>query len=212
MQVVLVSGASEQPVTTSEVKDHIGIPSGTTTFDSVISGTYIPAATLQAENYVAQKFVTQVWDAVWDSVPGPPGYVNDIKWDIGWPLGISLPGYGFVEIPYSPLSSVSGIWTTDTDNAETEVSGTVYTTDTNSTPGRVLLNQGQTWPTDIRAYDSFRVRYTCGYGAAAAVPADIKLAIMTIASAFFAHKGICPEDSMPKTSYRVLNKRKVVTL
>jgi len=85
-----------------------------------------------------------------------------------------LGGYGSVDLPYPPLQSVTSVTTYDRDNASSVFSSSLYSVDLQS--GRLYLNEGEVWPTNLRDHAAVEIVYVAGYGAAS-VPAPIKGAI-----------------------------------
>jgi hypothetical protein len=81
-----------------------------------------------------------------------------------------------IDLPFPPVQSITSIKTTDTTNVQTTFSSSNYQLDTHG--GRVFLNQGHTWPSDLRDRAAVVIRYVSGYGASPkAIPAAIKQAI-----------------------------------
>lgn len=73
-----------------------------------------------------------------------------------------------VELPMPPLISVTEVVTLDEDGTETEYDSDNYYVDTFSTPGRLILKQGVTPPTNTeRYYGGYRIEYKAGYGTGA---------------------------------------------
>ena len=143
-----------KPLTVEELKWHLYIV-GDTTWDSHLE-TLIDAATAWVEQYMCRKLITQTWYAYYDSFPN-----------------------GDMYIPFGNLSSVTAIKYTDIDDAELTLSSANYYVDTKSVPGRIVLKDGEVWPTTtLRPYNPVEVEFITGYGATyASVPADIKHAM-----------------------------------
>jgi len=100
-----------------------------------------------------------------------------------WELWLdAFPLKDFIEIPLPPLQSVSSIKYYDTDDTEAEFSSDDYFVDTKSTPGRVSLNYGKSWPsTTLRPYNGVCLTFTCGYGDDGSdVPRNIYQAILLL--------------------------------
>ena len=70
---------------------------------------------------------------------------------------------GVVRIPYAPLVSVGAVVSYDTLNMATTMSSSDYVVDTASEPGRIALDAGGTWPSDVRTIDAGVVTCTVGY-------------------------------------------------
>jgi len=96
-------------------------------------------------------------------------------WQDGWPRGKAI------QLPYSPLLSVTGVYWKDTDGTEaTLTAGTDYLVDTDSEPGRIVLAHGGNWPSGVLyPVNPIRVRYVAGYGeTAASVPRPLRQAVL----------------------------------
>ncbi len=88
---------------------------------------------------------------------------------------------GRILLPLPPLGSVTGVFTSDRDDTETEFVNTRYRVDTSSLPGRVVLNDDEVWPVNLRSQKAIRVRFVGGYGATgASVPANIKQTMLDL--------------------------------
>jgi uncharacterized phiE125 gp8 family phage protein len=117
-------------------------------------------------------------------------------------------GADIIKLPYASVSSVTSITTYDDSNAATVVSSASYRLDTG---GNVILNDGYTWPTNLRDRDAVRVIYVAGYGASgASVPAPINHAIkMTVAAMYDGRTcaSIPHGAKLQLDTYRVLEER-----
>ena len=113
-----------------------------------------------------------------------------------------------LRLPFPPLDSVVGIYTTNTANVETEFLNTHYWVDTTLKPGRIVLNYGETWPTGLRDEKAIRVRYIAGYGAYAAVPEWIKQIMLEIIAYWYSERegGISSERS-EETRFEVITSK-----
>lgn len=80
-----------------------------------------------------------------------------------------------IELPRAPLASVTAIAYYDTAGDEQTVAASVYTVDTDSTPGRIYLAPDATWPTDVDDREkAITITFVAGFGAAgSAVPSAI---------------------------------------
>jgi len=113
-----------------------------------------------------------------------------------------------LRLPFPPLDSVVGIYTTNTANVETEFLNTHYWVDTTLKPGRIVLNYGETWPTGLRDEKAIRVRYIAGYGAYVAVPEWIKQILLEIIAYWYSERegGISSERS-EETRFEVITSK-----
>jgi uncharacterized phiE125 gp8 family phage protein len=173
--VTVVTPPTEEPLSLSEVKQHLRYP-----FDveSELIESLVVAARVYCETVTGRAFVTQELRLTRDSFPG------------------ACEGYEF-RLPRPPLASLTadddfpdlGITYTDTSGATQSVSTASYVVDTSSLPGRVALAYGYDWPTDaIEQIAAVKVNYLAGYGAASAVPVTIKQAMLLLIGHWFVNR------------------------
>jgi len=155
---VLVTAPSVEPLTLTEAKLYLRVDQSTE--DNLISGMLV-AARQWVETYTRRALVTQTWDFRYESFM-----------DTRQPL----------ILPKAPLQSVTSITYLDEDGVSQTLASSNYSVRTLSgaTAGRgyIELNDDVSLPslyTDALA--PVTVRAVCGYGAAAAVPDGIKMAI-----------------------------------
>lgn len=127
-----------------------GAPSTNTTADPLLSR-LITGARTTAERLTRRALVTQTWDLFLDAFPA---------WEIG--------------IPKPPLQSVTSITYVDNDGVTQTLATDQYQVDIKSEPARIVPAFGVVWPVTRWQPNAVTVRFVCGYGAAAAVPAGIK--------------------------------------
>ena len=177
MKIVLYAAPTDRPVTPDDVMAHSRIDA----CDEVefLAGLIAEAITA-AEVYTRRRFCTQTWDQYFDAFTDP------------------------LRLSYPPLSSVTSITYTDTDEAEQTVETSVYELGEDNGIGLVRLQYNEDWPTDVlNQPDSVKVRFVCGYGAASAVPGPIKAAIRVHAAHHFLHRE--GEEAVPKAFYDLLS-------
>lgn len=143
---------AEEPVSLSDAKLHLRVDGPD---EDALIASLISAARLYCEDVSRRAFVTRT-------------YTVDL-W--GW--------QDCIELPHPPLVGVTSIVYTDAAGSAVTLANTVYGVDTQREPGRVYLAQDQQWPTaTLRDYAPIRITYTAGYGAATAVPATYKAAVL----------------------------------
>ena len=74
-----------------------------------------------------------------------------------------FPGREF-QLPRPPLQAVNSIKYIDADGAEQIFSAIKYAVDTDSEPGRIRVNSGESWPTLDTVMNAVRIEYIAGYG------------------------------------------------
>lgn len=134
------------------------------TADDALISALIAAATVEAQGVAARSFVTQTWLLALDA----------------WPDD------GAVRLPRPPLQSVESVSYFDADNVEQTITATDYIVIADTTPGLIVPAAGKAWPTDLRSWSPIRIRYTAGYGTAAAVAVSAQGEIVQLVKALAA--------------------------
>jgi uncharacterized phiE125 gp8 family phage protein len=155
LKIKLVTAPIEEPVDLDEVKAQLRV-------DGTTEDTHLDRLRIAARNYIERTvlnraLVTQTWDC----------YLQD------WPLN------NYIEIPLPPLVSITSIKYTDYLGVESTFASTNYMLDIQAEPGRVYLKWDKSWPSvSLQVVNGIVIRFVAGYGAASAVPEDIKQAIL----------------------------------
>ena len=161
MNVTTITAPTEEPITLAEAKAHLRV--STTEDDQYIDG-LITAARQWAERTTRRAIVTQTLS---------------VSFDFGFPCVVYLP-----RAPLISVTAASFVYL-DTDGVSTQVPTATYTVDTTTEPGRVYEAYGQTWPTTRDVEKAVTCQFVAGYGAASAVPADLKAAIKLLVSQMY---------------------------
>lgn len=183
----LVTAPAVEPVTRDELRTLLRDPP---TEENGFIDTCLPEARQIFEAITGLACINQTWRLTLDAWPG-----GREAWQDGYrELPVSELNRGmidYVTLPRYPLSSVTGIQTYDMDNTPAAVAvSDVFYLDLASFPGRLILQDGQTWPVALRNRNAIEITYVAGFGAnAAAVPATIKRAILQIAAYLFDNRG-----------------------
>lgn len=135
-----------------------------TTADDALLADLIAEGIEEAEDYSNRVFLTRTLEVTLDGSPGQA-----------------------ITLTVGPVQTVVSVTCYDLDNAATVVDPSVYYVD--AANGRIVLNSGQTWPTDLRPAASVVVRYTAGYGAAEAVPRRVLTWLKDYVAARYEHRG-----------------------
>ena len=167
MSLTLITPPAWMAISLDDLKKHARI---TISDDDDYLYTLATAAIRWVENYIRGALITQTWD--W-------------KMDCGFPASVVNAGW---IMPRSPLASVTHIKYVDADGAEQTLSASVYTVDAASRPGRVVLAFDQQWPTTRDVINNVTIRFVCGYGNPAAIPRDIRQALLILASHWYEHR------------------------
>ena len=150
------------PVTISEAKAHLRVDIDD---DDALILSLIKAATAHCERIARRSFVTQTLDLTLDYWPAASGFC----------------------LPRPPIQSVTSITYTDEDGNSDTVSSSDYIVDT--ARGKIALKASATWPAvTLQRMAGVVIRYVAGYGAAAAVPADFKQAVLLVTGDWYENR------------------------
>lgn len=163
MGLTLVTPPAAEPVSLTEAKKNANIQiSG----DDTWLTSQIIMAREYAEAFLRRQLVTATWDYTLPAFPAE------------------------IIVPLPPLQSITSVKYLDADSAEQTVSSGDYETDIVTEPGRIRPVSTASWPSIGDDYNAVIVRFVAGYGAAAAVPDIIKMALLLRITFFYeARKG-----------------------
>ncbi len=135
------TNTSAEPVTLTEVKEHLRI---TSTAEDDLLTLYITAARQAAETITGRALINTQWELAIDSFASS---------------AIELP-----RPPLSPKSTEVVITYTQTTGNTTQVNSTVYGVEYRAEPGFVRLEYESEWPTDVQdSIGAVRITYRSGY-------------------------------------------------
>lgn len=147
------------------------------TADDDIITAYIATATEAVKNYCQRAILTETFVFTADGFIEPGG--DDRLMQLGAGVHqVSVPyvlgGGESFDIPFPIIQSVTSVTTYDRDNVSSVFDSGKYIVDLQS--GRITLNEGETWPVNIRATNAVEVEYIAGYGSGS-IPQPILEAI-----------------------------------
>lgn len=149
---------AEEPVTLAEAKAQCRVLDD---YSDAELTAYIAAARRHVETYCGIKLVSQT---------------------------VTVKGCRFAaleSLPIAPVQSVSNLKYLDTAGTEQTLATSVYEAALDGLAPFIRLKAGQAWPGFMAVPDAIRLTLICGYGDAADVPADIKLAMRLLIADWF---------------------------
>lgn len=149
MGLAVYTAATENPITTAELKLHSHID--TSADDSEIDA-LVAAATQDTEAMLWRTLCTTTWVLTLDRFP-----CDD-----------------YIDLPRPPLVSVTHVKYYDLNNTQQTLSTSDYEYDTSTEPGRIYIDRSTGWPSVYDRRNAVEIRFVAGYGAASAVPEGIK--------------------------------------
>lgn len=166
MTLKLVTGPTVEPVSLAEAKTHLRVDIDDD--DAYISG-LIAAAREYLEGATRRAFLTQTWRLSLDAWPWPPAQI---------------------ELPLPPLQAVNSIKYRDSDGTQTTVDSGDYIVDTDSEPGRIVLDYGESWPSEtLYPANPIQIEFEAGYGDAATdVPQYLRQAVLLLVGHWYENR------------------------
>lgn len=188
----VVTEAADYPVSLTRVKDHLRLSDQTD--DTLVRGLII-AATKQVEEMTQRTLMNTTYNLFID-------YVHETDYPLweGTRVGPDIAyRQNFIELPRAPVASVTHVKSYDDSDTATTFAASKYFVDTANTPPRIVLRDGQSWPTGIRAANGLEIQYVAGYGSNDTdVPEPLRLAIMQFITFNYEHRGDFERFPPPK--------------
>ena len=178
-----VTASDDSPaISTADMREFLR-ESGTANDDLIAA--YVTTATEAVKQYLRVALVTETFVFKADGFTEPAGDDRLLALGPGVHTGSRpylLGGGETLDLPFPPLQSVTSIVTYDRSNNSATFSASAYQVDLTS--GRIYLNEGRVWPSDLRAQDAVQVTYVAGYGSGS-IPAPILEAIRRYVSQLY---------------------------
>lgn len=175
MALKLVTAPANQPITLTDAKAHLVVEHDD--HDSLIE-IYVAAAVSHVDGprgFLGRALIDQTWDYYLDAFPG------DCSGDLA------------IKLPLPPLIEVVGLFYSDDNGNETELTEDVdFIVDDVSEPARLIAVAS--WPTAGDRPNAVRVRFRAGYIDASVSPAEdnvprgIRAALLLIVGELYGHR------------------------
>ncbi len=188
----IIANPAVTPVSRIEARQHLRLDDDVD--DSQVRS-YIQAGTDWAENYTNRFFISRTCQMMLDGARE----LDTPLWE-GMRTGhYSRPLSSHIELAANPVISVESINYYADDDTQTLWAASNYYVDTYSEPARIVLRDGGTYPTDMRAFNGLEINFTAGYGTnAASVPEAIRLAILQYVTFLYEHRGDFEGSVLPQ--------------
>ena len=188
--LTVATAPSVEPVSLQEVKEYLRLEDGV---DERLLRPFVETARRFAEEYLNRSLMQTTYnlfidgydemaDPLFEGVRTGP-YLNYYK--------------NFIVLPKSPVISVTAVSTFNDEDTETTFASTRYFLDNVREPARIVLRQGETFPTALRVANAIKVVYVAGYSNAFAIPEPIKLAMLQHIAHLYEHRGDMYEAQTP---------------
>lgn len=162
MGLILKVAPIAEPVTLVEAKLHCKVDGAD---DDTLLTALIVAARQQAEHRTNRALITQQWEYSLESFPA-----------------------GCIKLPMPALASVQSVKYLDDSGVLQTLANTEYQVVISELVGYIQPAYGKSWPSCRVQPDSVVVAFTCGYGAAGAVPNSIKAWMLMAISTMYSQR------------------------
>ena len=153
MRIEQISGPSAEPVTLSQVKDHLRVD---TSPEDLLLTDLISAARDMVEAETRRRLITQSVRVIYDGF-GAHGMI----------------------LPVAPVQSIDQVQHLDNDGNWATVSASDYRMVSSALPSELWPEYAKTWPTPRAVPANVRVDLTVGYGASASdIPGALRQALL----------------------------------
>jgi uncharacterized phiE125 gp8 family phage protein len=175
---LVVTAPADTPVSLAEVKAHLRVDDDT---ENALVTAMIAGAVGTAEFYLGRSLITQTLRLALDRWPNETLAGADRPW--AW-------GPRIIELARPPVQSIAGVTVYDEEDQATVVDSSVYRLANGSNArARLVLRQGQSWPSGGRATDSIEIDYVAGYGDGGTdVPEPIRQGLLALIAFWFEHR------------------------
>tara|TARA_R110002153_G_scaffold50989_2_gene143418 strand:- start:4389 stop:5027 length:639 start_codon:yes stop_codon:yes gene_type:complete len=198
---VSVSASADSPaVSLADMKVFLRVDGSV---DDDIITAYIATATEAVKQYLRQAILTET--LVFKADGFTDGHGDDNLLALGPGVHTAsrpyvLGGGETLELPFPPLQSVTSIVTYDRSNNASTYDANRYQVDLTS--GRIYLDEGETWPSDLRAQDAVQVTYVSGYGSGDIPPPILEAIRMYVTSMYEGCAGMTDQAKALLAPYR----------
>ncbi len=178
----ITTAPTVEPLTLQEVKEYLRVEDST---DERVIRPFVETVRRLAEEHLGRALMTQTLSLFVDAYDE----LADPLWE-GMRTGAYLNYYkNYINLPRTPVTSVTSVSTFDDSDTETTMASSRYYVDNVREPARVVLRQGETFPTALRVANAIKVVYVAGYTSAYAVPEPIRMGMLQHIAYLYEHRG-----------------------
>ena len=141
--LTITTAPQNEPLDAAETISYLRLDANV---DTTLVNNLIQAARFWCEDYTNRTLLTTTFTLSLDGI----GYV-DVPIKEGFHTGYSdTPRINYIELPKSPVQSVTHIKSYTDDNTASTLATSNYYSDLVREPARIVLRDGGSWPTDLR--------------------------------------------------------------
>lgn len=188
MPLILNTPPATEPVSLAEAKAHLRVTHAD-------DDAYITSLVVGARRAVEARTGLALIDQGWS------------QWLDRWP------DCAAASLSLAPVSAITDIVTYGEDGTPATYDAAHYYLDAASKPGRAVIRPGRLPPLAGRRVNGIEVRFTAGFGALpAAVPQDLKQALLLLVAHWFENRGDGGAASLPLPAAEILSRHRIARL
>ncbi len=181
--LTITTAPANEPLDAAETISYLRIDSGV---DTTLIDNLIQAARFWCEDYINRTLLTTTFTLSLDRIGERDEYLREGIYTGAY----QVPYLNYIELPRSPVQSVTHIKSYTDDNTASTLATSNYYEDLVREPARIVLRDGGSWPTDLRNANGIEVQYVAGYGdSRGTVPEPIRVAMLEYVSFLYEHRG-----------------------
>lgn len=142
---------------------------------------------LRVDHATDDALIQRLIEAAVGAIDGPPGIGIAMVSQV-WRLSLDSFPCSVIELPLGPVLTVDSITYVDTAGATQTLPSGDYQTDITRNPARIAPAYGKFFPSTRLGLNAVKVQFTAGFGAASAVPSDLKSAILLIVGNLYTNR------------------------
>jgi len=186
----VTTAPTQEPLSLQEVKEYLRVEDST---DERVIRPFIETARVTAEEHTGRTLMPTTYTLFLDGFDD----TQDPLWE-GWRTGPYLNYYKRkIVLPKSPVTSVTSVSTFNDADTETTFASTKYYVDSVREPARIVLRNGETFPTALRVANAIKVVYVAGYTNSFTVPEPIRMGMLQHIAYLYEHRGDMYEAVQP---------------
>ncbi len=184
MALVRTVAPADEPITVGEAKLNLHLQQD---LEDGRIASLIKAARIAVEKETKRALLSQQWRLELDGFPpfGPAEFRGAV--DRGR-LGLRLDPDLIIRLPKPPLVSVQTVKYYAADGTDTTLDAAKYIVDTAKEPGRIVLVEGESWPTTKPRPGAVRIAFTCGWATPAEVTETLRQAVHVLVAHWYEHR------------------------
>jgi hypothetical protein len=207
--LTLTSPPASEPVTVTQLKNHLRIPSTVTNEDTTVLPMLITSARSLFEAWTGRGFVTQTYTLTLDDWANWRNY-----WQYYSAVGIFPSSFAVdnwltkpLLMPVNPVQSVNSITYIDTNGNTQTLPTNEYVVDSTREPARLMLLN---FPSlDYDTLPRIQISFTAGYSS---IPVDLQHGILMLAADFYRQREASSEWTLREVPFglrHLVNKYRV---